>query len=156
MKKTLAIIMVTFLGIGCALANENKIVKREYNIVTEGAKTCDGILKQVLPLDYSRTNPVIIVQGVNDAAAEFVVRPSAAVFNGSDGKLISLKDVPLGSPLQVTYDVVDGVSKASGIKVLSDAGAVKAASANAPAVAPSAPVVSPKVAQDMDEDKDIK
>ena len=100
-----------------------------------------------------RTNPVIFVKSANDAANEFIVRPSAAVFNGSDGRIISLSDVPLGSPLHITYDIVDGVQKASGIKLLAvnvESKAVKASS-----VETHSPITKAAVPHN-DDDKDIK
>lgn len=120
MKKSLLKIIICGIAASLFFIPELRAEKSDYNLKAEGADTVIGIVTSTLHSGLSRVNSAVIIKDENGKETEFELRPSAVIYNGTDGKLISLKELKAGDRVKVDYlNLNIGRLKAIGIKVLS-------------------------------------
>ncbi len=118
-KKLSLIIIICAVAVSLAFSEEGKSAKRDYVLKTEGASTVMGVVKTVIPADLSRINSAIIIRDPDGKETKFELRPSAVIYEGTDGKLLSLKEVKEGDKVQINYLSFEfGIPKATAVKLL--------------------------------------
>jgi len=121
MKKIILTIAVFVLAVSLSSAGEgpNPVVKKDYDYKTEGARSLTGALKSVTPSDLTRTTTAIIIATDDGKEIKFSVKPSAVIYNGSDGKILSIREIPQGEVIRIDYVTAgEGIYKATAVKVL--------------------------------------
>jgi len=120
MKRIILAIAVLAISASLAFAEEVKtLVKKDFNLKTEGSETFTGSVKSIILADLTRPNSGLTVTGDLGKDAEFEVSPAAVIYNGSNGGLLSLKDIAVGDKVSVNYNKTkEGVLRAEGVKLL--------------------------------------
>ena len=119
MRKTITIVAIYVLAVSLAFAEETTTVKEDYNLRAEGTEAFTGAVKEVMAADLTRPNSELIVTGEDGNDTKFIVSPTAAVYNSSDGRLLNLKGLQAGEKIQVNYNTTkEGAYKAVAVKVL--------------------------------------
>ena len=117
MKKILLSVIICAFAL--SFSQEAKAARRDYNLKTEGTDSVTGVVQSAIPSDLSRISSRIVIRGENGQEAAFELRPSAVIYKGTDGTLLSLKEIKAGDKVRIDYLRFGyGESKATGVKLL--------------------------------------
>lgn len=121
MKKIIITFFTVMLVSSFSSAQESAQVKKDFEVRNPEARTITGIIKTVMPADLSRPNTIIIMTDEGGADVVLTLKPTAVIFNGSDGAILSVREIAAGAKIRANYnETVDGIYKVSAIKLISD------------------------------------
>ena len=119
MKRLLLAGAVLVLGTYLSFAEEARVSRGDYTIRAEGIESITGVVKLVQLAGLIRPNSVLIVTDEAGKDLSITMRPGAAVYKGSDGKMVSLNELVVGQKVQVSYSAMGGtVLKGEAVKIL--------------------------------------
>ncbi|MFA6079021.1 MAG: hypothetical protein WC779_04685 [Candidatus Omnitrophota bacterium] len=119
MRRLLLIAAVLVFGASLSFAEEGKVSGGDYTMRAEGLESITGVVKLVQPAGLIRPNSVLIVTDETGRDLSITMRPSAAVYKGTDGKMVSLKELVAGQRVQVSYSAMGGtVLRGEAVKIL--------------------------------------
>jgi hypothetical protein len=122
MKKLFFAALLCAMMMYGSFAEGAKAVKKDFELKASAGKVVIGSLKAVLPSDLSRPETGLIVSDENGRDISFTVKPLAVIYSAVDGTLMSIRDIPSGGRVQVSYlPAPQGKLRATAIKVLGNA-----------------------------------
>ncbi len=119
MKRLVLTAAVLALTAFLSFAEEANNAKGDYTVRAEGLESMTGVVKSVHPADLTRPNSVIVITDESGKDLEIALRPSAVVYKGEDGKMVSLNELGAGQRVQVSYARMGAnMLKADAVKIL--------------------------------------
>jgi len=89
----------------------------DYNLKGEEGQTLEGNIASILPADLVRPNAKVVISVENGQNVTFEVKPLAVIYNGADGRIMSLTELTVGQMVKINYTAKGGSMQITAIKV---------------------------------------
>ncbi|GEM_PF-6033192 len=111
---------VILLSIACvrSFAEDANIQKKDFSLVSAAPHTAVGTVRTSVPADLARTEPALTITDDSGKDIDFTLKANTVIYSGSDGRLMSVKEIPVGDKVQVNYDIVKGVNYAAAVRLV--------------------------------------